>query len=338
MIPLLLLLGGLACWAAGLGLLRWLGPRLQVARLLAATPGVSIPEALELASRAEPRYVLVRGRITSDEEFPDEFDRPLVYRRRRLEIRPPGSSGGPWRTVEDEREAVPFGIEERGAFIGVDAVGLDEGLVVLSREAEGPAAEVPDRVPAGTDPAATVRHRILQVSAVEHADVVGHPTIGSDGSPIMTAGLGRPLILSTLERGAAMRVIASGRQRRVALAGGLLAGGLVLIAAGLALGIVGLLGSGPVRAASPAAAAALTTAAPASAAAPAAPTMAPAAGTSSAAPSPSAGTATGDTRSSGEGVGLVGAPFLALFGVLAIGLITVGGTTLVVHLGRRRSS
>ncbi|MGH2466317.1 MAG: hypothetical protein ACRDGL_01075 [Candidatus Limnocylindrales bacterium] len=315
MIPLLLLLVGLACLAGGLGLLRWLGPRLRVARLLAVTPSVSIPEALELASRAEPRYVLVRGRITSDEEFPDEFDRPLVYRRRRLEIRPPGSSGGPWRTVEDEREAVPFGVEERGAFIGVDAAGLDEGLVVLSREAEGPAGEVPDRMPAGTDPAATVRHRILQVSAVEHADVAGQPTIGPDGSPVMAAGLGRPLILSTLERGEAMRVIAGGRQRRVALAGGLLAGGLVLVAAGLALGILGLLSSGPVLA-------------PASAASTSA--------TPSSAPSPSAGTATGDTRSSGEGVGLVGEPFLALFGVLALGLVTVGGTTLLVYIARRR--
>ena len=54
-----------------------------------------------------------------------------------------------------------------------------------------------------------------------------------------------------------------------------------------------------------------------------------------AAPSPSPTAGNGDTRTSGQGPGLVGEPFLALVGVLVIGLATVGATTLLVRIGRR---
>ncbi|HEX5466400.1 MAG TPA: hypothetical protein VFW92_06960 [Candidatus Limnocylindrales bacterium] len=347
MIPIVLILAGLGCLAAGLGLLRWLGPRLRVARLLAAAPPVSIDQAATLARRGPARYVRVRGRVTSNEEFPDEFDRPLVYRRRRLELRSPGAAR--WQTVEDEIEAVPFAVEERGAAIGVDAARLEEGLVVLSREAEGTAAEVPQRLPEGTDPRATVRHRILQVSAIEHVEVAGRPALDPDGHPTMTAGLGRPLILSTLERDEAMRVIAGGRRRRVAVAGGLMAAGLVLVAAGLALGLVGLAGASPVRAvvhSAPAPASAGLAQSASQTPGPSAASPTPASSASdSAGPSPSGSTSagtsvagdegTGDTRSSGEGAGLVGEPFVALIGVLAVGLISVGAATLFARLGRR---
>ena len=43
---------------------------------------------------------------------------------------------------------------------------------------------------------------------------------------------------------------------------------------------------------------------------------------------------TGDPRSEGEGAGLVGAPFLVAFGVIALGLLTAGATLLFVRLTR----
>ena len=49
-----------------------------------------------------------------------------------------------------------------------------------------------------------------------------------------------------------------------------------------------------------------------------------------ASPEPSA--AGGDTRSPGEGPGLVGEPFLAILGVVGLGLLTAGGTLLYVRL------
>jgi hypothetical protein len=320
MAPPILLVCGLASLGVGLALLRWLGPRLRVARLLAATPAVSPAAAIALARAGTPRYIRTQGRVSSEEEFPDEEDRPLVYRRRRLEMRPPGARQDDWRVLEDEREAVDFGIAERGDFIKVDAAALEEGLVVLSREAEGLANEIPERLPPEVDPMATIRHRVLQISAVEHIHVAGVPTLDTDGLPQLTAGLGRPLIVSALERGEAMRVIAGGRHQRLVLASGLLAVGALLVTAALALGLIGLLAPGPARAASPSP---VATVEPASAS--------PITGSSS----PTAGAATGDTRTSGQGPGLVGEPFLALFGVIAVGVLTVGATMLLVRFERR---
>jgi hypothetical protein len=51
-----------------------------------------------------------------------------------------------------------------------------------------------------------------------------------------------------------------------------------------------------------------------------------------AAASPEPSPARGDTRSAGEGPGLVGAPFLAIFGVVALGLLAAGATLLYLRL------
>jgi hypothetical protein len=53
----------------------------------------------------------------------------------------------------------------------------------------------------------------------------------------MTAGIGRPLILSTLEPAEAMQLLAGGRDRALVVAI-LLVGGLALLAVGLGWGIV----------------------------------------------------------------------------------------------------
>jgi hypothetical protein len=236
LIQLLLMVAGVAALVLGALVLRRVSGY-RVARILRAAPSAGVAEAVEAAARGERRYLQVRGRIASTEEFPDELDRPLVFRRRRLEV---ADRPGDWRIVEEERLAVPFGIQERGAFVAVDAEALDEGLVVLPREATGRAEEVPDRVPAGTPAHALVRHRIDQVSAVEHAAVAGVPVL-VDGVPTLTAGLGRPLILTTLEAPEAVRVLAAGRRRDVVLAAALLIGGLGLLVLSIVVGLADLL-------------------------------------------------------------------------------------------------
>jgi hypothetical protein len=229
-IPVLLAVAGVVALGGGLLALRRVGPGYRVGRLLAAAPELSLAEAVEAAGADPPRYVRVEGRISSDEEFPDEHDRPLVFRRRRLEL----DAGDGWRTLEEERIAVPFGLEERTAFLAVDVEALDEGLVVLPRESTGRAAEVAERLPPGTPPEALVRHSVDQVSAVEHARACGVPRLRADGRAVLTTGLGRPLILTTLDLPEAMRVL-GGRRRGSALAAatGLAAGGLLLVLAGL---------------------------------------------------------------------------------------------------------
>ena len=77
-----------------------------------------------------------------------------------------------------------------------------------------------------------MRLRVEQVSAVEHATVVGTPARDVEGRPILTAGTGRPLILSTLEPGEAMQLLAGGRNRALVVAV-LLVAGLFLLAVGL---------------------------------------------------------------------------------------------------------
>ncbi len=295
MTPLLLILLGFALLGVGFAVLRTFGPRFRVGRLLASTPMVSIAEAIALAD-GPVRYVGIRGRIDAEDEFEDDAHRPLVLRRARIQRR--HRTG--WETLDAHVEAVAFGVREGLESIAVDHTALDDGLVVIPRESVGTAADVADRVPEGTRPDAPVRLRVDLVSSVEHAIVLGVPTRDpAGGTATMTAGLGRPLILTTLEPAEAMRVIAEGGDRRPLLVAISFAAGAIALTLGLAWAIIG----------------AMT-------------------GTASAA-SPSPTTAVGgDPRSSGEGPGLVGEPLVAIGLVIGLGLIAVVVTLAYVRFSR----
>ena len=297
MTPLLPVAAGLVALAVGAAVLRSFGPRYRVGRLLAATPMVSIAEARDLAA-GPPRYVGVRGRLDAEDEFEDDAHRPLVYRRARLQL----GRAPRWETVDEHVQAVEFEIHEGLDSIGVARDDLDAGLVVVQRESVGTAAEALDRVPSGTPPETPLRLRVEQISSVEHAIVMGVPTTGTDGAVRFAAGLGRPLILTTLEPGEAMRVLAGGGSRRPLAAAVALGGGLILLTIGFAWALLGAV-TGAALAASPS-------------------------------PDPGVG---GDPRSSGQGPGLVGDPLVAIGVVLAIALLAVAGTLVYVRLtgGRR---
>jgi hypothetical protein len=226
-IPVLVIVVGLALLVAGWLVLRSFGPRLRVGRLLASTPRVSVADAVALARRGARRYVRIDGRIDSEAEFEDAQHRPLVLRRTRLQAR----RGAGWQTVDDEREQVPFTINEGLAAIAVDAAALDQGLVVVPRESLGTAGDVRDRA-AGLPPETPVRVRIEQLSSVEHAIALGVPVADADGARL-TAGLGRPLVLTTLDPTEAMRVIAEGRTAAPRAAAVLLAAGALVALAGI---------------------------------------------------------------------------------------------------------
>jgi len=296
--PLLLIAAGVVALAVGIAVLRRYGPRYRVGRLLAATRIVPIGEARMLAD-GPARYIGISGRIDAEDEFEDDAHRPLVLRRARVQVR----DGDDWVTVDEHRQAVAFEIREGIDSIAVDTAAIDEGLVVVLRESVGTAADVPDRVPNGIAPDALVRLRIEQVSSVEHAIVLGVPVARDDvaGGVLMTAGLGRPLVLTTLERDEAMRVLTEGGTRRPLVAAIALASGLVFLTLGVALAFLGAV-TGTAMAASP---------------------------------SPSA--AGGDPRSSGQGPGLVGDPLMAIGLVVAIGLVALVATLVYVRItgGRR---
>ena len=234
-IPLAFLTAGLVALAAGAVVLRTFGPRYRIGRLLATTPEVTVGEAIRLAD-GSPRYVAVQGRIDAEEPFEDDAHRPLVYRRTRLQRR----TGSEWEAFEDRRETVDFLVREGLDEIGVDTEALDAGLIVVKREAVGTAADLPDQ-PAGTPPETPVRLLVEQVSAVEHAIAVGVPRRVESGAVRLTEGLGRPLIMTTLERPEAMRVLADGRTGRPLAAAIFLVVGLVLVTIGLAATVVGVI-------------------------------------------------------------------------------------------------
>jgi hypothetical protein len=304
-VPLLLIGAGLAALVAAAVTLRTFGPRYRVGRLLASTPRVTVAEATAIADSGIRRYVRVDGRIDATDEFEDADHRPLVFRRTRLEAR----RGRGWTRFEDSRESVPFEVREGLDAIGVDTAALDTGLVVVPRESVGVAGDLGERAPAGMAPVTQVRAVIEQVSSIEHAIVLGVPVAasGSEDRRQLTAGLGRPLILTVLEPEEAMRILAGGTGRPRFVAACLLAG-VALVAAGLAwAGLGAVMGL-----------------------------IVPVALAASPSPGPSQA-AGGDPRSSGEGPGLVGEPGLALLAVVGIALLAIAATTLYVRLTGGRS-
>jgi hypothetical protein len=233
-IPIVLVVGGLVAVFAGWQLLRGLGPGARIGRIIAATRVVPVARAVALAGEPTPVYVGVLGRIDSAEDFPDDNQRPLVLRRKRLELR----RGDRWETFEDEREVVAFEISEELDRIAVDGTALDEGLVVVRRESVGTAADLGDRVPAGTDPATPARLRVDLLSSVDHALVLGVPTLDPERGPILRPGLNRPLILTNLEPKEAMRLLAEGRQGTTRAISLLLGAGTAAVLGGVAWALI----------------------------------------------------------------------------------------------------
>jgi len=288
--PLLLAVAGVLALGAGALIQRSFGPRARVGRLLAVAPKVSVAEARRLAEAGDAPYVRVDGRLDSDQEFEDADQRPLVIRRTTYEWRPADSDGA-WTRFESNVEVVPFAVREGLDAIVVDGQALAEGLVVLPRERKGIAADLGEARPSSVPEDASVRMVVEQASTVDHAAVLGVPMRAAGGGLAMTPGLGRPLVLSTLEDDEAMRILTGGAAVRSRLALAFLAVGVALLIAAVAWFVLDLLfGSASIAlAASPE------------------PTIRP-------------GT---DTRTTGGGPGLVGAPLLALLGVAAVALVSV---------------
>ena len=241
MIGLGIVVLGIAAGLVGYLLLRRSGTGWRVGRLLAAAPERTLAQAAAIVAGGEEAYIRLHGRIDSDEEFPGDDGKPLVYRRRRLQQR---SGGSGWETFDDERLAVPFRLSQKGERIEIDTEALGDGLVVVPRESEGVAADVTAEAVSGVlpelAPETPVRLRIEQVSAVDHAIAAGVPRVGGDGSVVLGPGLGRPLVLTTLELDEAMRVLAGGRRRELLVASGLLIAAPLVVGVGLIALVLGL--------------------------------------------------------------------------------------------------
>jgi hypothetical protein len=253
---ILLIFTGIALGVTGWLLLRRGGDGWRIGRLLAVAPQRSLAEAAALAARGEEAYVRLHGRIDSDEVFPGRDGAPLVFQRRRLQREVPGRLiGSAWSTFDDQRLAVPFWLAERGERVAIDIEALGDGLVVVPGVSTGVAADLitdPDApeaspddavrhsaVPESMSPDHPVRLRLEQIATTDHGTAAGVPRIGADGEPVLGPGLGRPLILTSLDLDEAMRVLGAERRGPIHAAAGLLVVAALLVLLG---GVTAVLG------------------------------------------------------------------------------------------------
>ena len=306
MSALLLALGDglitLSVWASRRG-----GTRARSARLMAGLAPVSPEEALLVG---EDRYLAVQGSIDAAEAFDDENHRPLVYRRERVLVR----EGDTWRELERAVRSVQFFVASSSASIEVDAALLGDGLVVIERQWEGSIAELAASGRsfkeaatsilvtelAASAPTLTARVVLEQISTLDRGTVVGLLRNGT-----MTAGgAGQPLVLTTLDRRDALRIL--GSEARGSLAVSLLT--LAALVAGVlttGVALVGLLGE--------IATSVNTTASPS--------------------PSQTVSPESGDARNGGVATGPGG--LLGLVGALLLPLLIGAGIALVARAGAR---
>jgi hypothetical protein len=302
---------GAALVAVGLLLSRRTDVRTRAGQLLAGLSPVTPTEALRLAAlRGESSpYLAIKGSIDAAEIFEDENHRPLVYRRERVSI----ADEGGWRVIDTAERSLPFVVSDPSSAIRISTDDLADGLVVVERRWEGSVAELhaagreyqsADTAAlvaalAASDPTRGARVGLEQISNLDRATAAGQLVDGE-----LRAGAGRPLVVTTLERAEALRLLgAEGRGRLASstLALALLALGLLLLIGGIALALAS-----------------------------------PALGADAASPSPTP-TATpesGDARNGGVGVGPGG--LLGLVVMFALPLLFAAVVVLVTRLATRQ--
>jgi len=227
------LLIALSIWSSRRG-----GTRTRAARLMAGVAPVSPREALLVG---DGHYLAVSGNIDAAEAFEDESHRPLVYRRERVLI----ADGATWREVERVVRSVPFVISDGDHSLTIDAAQLGDGLVVIERQWDGSVAELaaahrdyqnPESAAlvaqlASAAPTTGARVILEQISTLDRGTAAGLLR----GGALTAGGAGQPLVLTTLDRREALRILGSGQ--RASLAAGLLT--LLLLIAGLLLLLIG---------------------------------------------------------------------------------------------------
>ena len=238
---------GAALLVIGLLLSRRTDARTRAGQLLAGLSPISPTEALKLAAlRGDSApYLAIKGSIDAPEIFEDEHHRPLVFRRERVSI----ADEGGWRVIDTAERSLPFVVSDPSNSISIAIADLADGLVVVERRWEGSVAELhaagreyqrPETAAlvaalATSDPTRGARVGLEQISNLDRATAAGQLVDGE-----LRAGAGRPLVVTTLERADALRLLggeARGRLVSSTLALALLAIGLLLLLGGVALAL-----------------------------------------------------------------------------------------------------
>jgi len=299
---------GAALIVSGLLLSRRTDVRTRAGQLLAGLSPITPTEALRLAALrgASAPYLAIKGSIDAPEIFEDEHHRPLVYRRERVSI----ADEQGWRVIDTAVRSLPFVISDASSAINVSTADLADGLVVVERRWEGSVADLhaagreyqsPETAAlvaaiAASDPTRGARVGLEQISNLDRATAAGQLVDGE-----LRAGAGRPLVVTTLERAEALRLLGGEGRGRLAsstAALALFAIGLLLLLGGIALAL-------------------------------ASPTL----GADAASPSPTPTPESGDARNGGVGVGPGG--LLGLVMMFALPLLFAAVVVLVTRLATR---
>ena len=299
---------GAALIVSGLLLSRRTDVRTRAGQLLAGLSPITPTEALRLAALrgASAPYLAIKGSIDAPEIFEDESHRPLVYRRERVSI----ADEQGWRVIDTAVRSLPFVISDASSAINVSTADLADGLVVVERRWEGSVAELHAAsreyqsaetaalvaAIAASDPSRQARVGLEQISNLDRATAAGQLVNGE-----LRAGAGRPLVVTTLERAEALRLLGGEGRRQLAsstAALALFALGLLLLLGGIALALAS-----------------------------------PALGADAASPSPTPTPESGDARNGGVGVGPGG--LLGLVMMFALPLLFAAVVVLVTRLATR---
>jgi hypothetical protein len=238
---------GAALIVIGLLLSRRTNVRTRAGQLLAGLSPITPTEALRLAAlRGDSApYLAIKGSIDASEIFEDEHHRPLVFRRERVSI----ADEQGWRVIDVAERSLPFVISDPNSAIRIATADLTDGLVVMERRWEGNVAELhaaareyqsPETAAlvaaiAASDPSRHARVGLEQISNLDRATAAGQLIDGE-----LRAGAGRPLVVTTLERADALRLLGGEGRGRLAsstAALALLALGLLLLIGGIALAL-----------------------------------------------------------------------------------------------------
>jgi hypothetical protein len=236
---------GAALIVVGLLLSRRTNVRTRAGQLLAGLSPITPTEALRLAAlRGDSApYLAIKGSVDAAEIFEDENHRPLVFRRERVSI----ADEQGWRVIDVAERSLPFVISDPSSAIRIATADLADGLVVVERRWEGSVAELhaaareyqsPETATlvaaiAANDPRRGARVGLEQISNLDRATAAGKIVDGE-----LRAGAGRPLVVTTLERAEALRLLGGEGRGRLAsstVALALLALGLLLLLGGIAL-------------------------------------------------------------------------------------------------------
>ena len=223
----------IASWTA----MRAGGAQPGLARRLAGPREVGVGDLVD-ATDLPSRPVRVAGRVRCRDPLVTADDERLIAFHRDVEV----MAGGRWRSVERMRETRSFELWDHDGSITVDPARAADPLITIPKVWRGepgileePHASAAARLADRHGPATAARSVVRTLDVTDRLLVVARPVRGQDGRVRLEPPSGG-YVISNLALDDAMRLLGGRRRQLAAL-------GVIGIATGLAMVVVGLVGA-----------------------------------------------------------------------------------------------